>query len=597
MPVVTGTNADDVLYGTVGDDTLQGLWNYDWLFGSAGNDSLDGGTEIDVVIYDTLPGSIVADLGTGRAVKSIGGTDTLVGIENIHGTALADRLTLSPVGGYAMGRSGNDTLTGAAERDQFLPGSGNDSIDGRDGYDWLEYLDDGNDSAGASSIGVAINVFTGTATDNWGGTDRFSNIEEFRGTRAADVILAGGSLGDLFIRFIGRDGADTMDGAGNLNVEVAYQADPGAVIVDLAAGTGRDGYGFTDRLFNLRRVQGSDFADTISGDAADNILSGGGGHDRVLGGAGGDTLRGAQGDDTLLGQDGHDLLNGDTGHDRAEGGAGNDTLFGEDGNDVLFGEAADDQLIGGNGADSLYGQDGADVLFGENDNDLLAGGAGMDTLFGQAGQDTLAGEAGDDTLVGGDGQDQLLGQDGPDQLFGEAGHDILIGGAEGDTLLGQAGDDNLFGETGADVLAGGDGQDNLYGQEGDDSLYGEAGNDVLWAGFGQDVVSGGAGADIIYFAAPNQGTDMVFDFNRAEGDRLYVQASGFSAPAGFQLTAGTGFHSGAGVRPTANTATFYHDTSTQALWFDPDGTGGAGAHVVAFMMGGPALLASDIVFV
>jgi hypothetical protein len=33
------------------------------------------------------------------------------------------------------------------------------------------------------------------------------------------------------------------------------------------------------------------------------------------------------------------------------------------------------------------------------------------------------------------------------------------------------------------------------------------------------------------------------------------------------------------------------------LWFDADGTGGAGAHVVAFMMGGPALLASDIVFV
>lgn len=284
MPVVTGTNADDVLYGTAGDDTLQGLWNYDWLFASAGNDSLDGGTEIDTVFYDTIAGGVVADLGTGRAVKSIGGTDTLVGIENIHGTLLADRLTLSPVGGYAMGRSGNDALSGAAGRDQFLPGSGNDSINGGDGYDWLEYLDDGLDSAGASAFGVSINVFTGSATDNWGGTDSFADIEEFRGTRAADVMLAGGALGDLFIRFIGRDGADTMDGAGNLNVEIAYQADPAAVIVDLAAGTGRDGHGFTDRLFNVRRVQGTDFADTIMGDAAANILSGGGGDDLVGGG-------------------------------------------------------------------------------------------------------------------------------------------------------------------------------------------------------------------------------------------------------------------------------------------------------------------------
>jgi len=362
MSVVTGTNADDVLHGTAGDDTLQGLWNYDWLVGSAGHDRLDGGTEIDLVMYDTLPGAVVADLGAGHAVKASGGTDTLIGIENIHGTAFADRLTLSATGGYALGRAGADTLTGAAGRDQFLPGSGNDSIDGRDGYDWLDYRDDGYDSAGASARGVTINVFTGTATDNWGGTDRFANIEEFRGTDAADAMLAGGTLGHLFIRFFARGGDDTIDGGGNLNVELAYQAAPGAVLVDLAAGTARDGQGGTDVLLNLRRVQGGDFADSITGDATANILSGGGGDDLVAGGAGGDTLRGAEGRDTLLGQDGDDLLAGDAGDDRAEGGAGRDSLFGDTGDDTLLGGGGDGLLAAGAGQDSVQGGDGLDSL-------------------------------------------------------------------------------------------------------------------------------------------------------------------------------------------------------------------------------------------
>ena len=108
---------------------------------------------------------------------------------------------------------------------------------------------------------------------------------------------------------------------------------------------------------------------------------------------------------------------------------------------------------------------------------------------------------------------------------------------------------------------------------------------------------GGAGGDIFYFGEPNEGIDMIFDFNRVEGDRLYVKAPSFSAPVGFQLTEGMGFFSGPGVMPQMATATFYQDTNTQALWFDADGTGPSGASVVAFLIGNPALSASDIVFV
>lgn len=284
----------------------------------------------------------------------------------------------------------------------------------------------------------------------------------------------------------------------------------------------------------------------------------------------------------------HDRLRGTSVADAIRGDAGNDTVFGGGGNDTLGGGVWDDQL---------YGEDGNDQVNGNAGHDVVVGGAGNDTLYGEDDNDVGFGETGADLIILGFGDDRGYGQDGNDTLFGEAGTDLLVGGAGNDMLYGQDGQDAIFGETGNDVLAGGHGHDGLYGQDGNDTLWGETDNDVLNGGLGQDTLYGGAGADIFFFDRPNGGTDMIMDFNSGEGDRLYVQAGAFSAPAGFGLTDGTGFLSGAGARPNAQTATFYRDNNSQALWFDPDGTGPSGAHVVAFLIGNPALAAGDIVFV
>ena len=249
---------------------------------------------------------------------------------------------------------------------------------------------------------------------------------------------------------------------------------------------------------------------------------------------------------------------------------GNDTLYGEDGDDFLNGNAGQDSLIGGHGRDTLYGEDGNDVLFGES---------------------------GQDSLIGGHGNDTLYGQDDADVLFGEAGADTLVCGFGNDTAYGQAGRDQVFGEGGDDVLSGGSDDDAVYGQAGDDSVNGDEGNDVVSGGDGLDKLTGGAGVDIFYFERPNGGTDMVMDFDRTQGDHIYVAAAAFAAPAGFKLTAEIGFFARAGALPAFATATFYQDTRTQALWFDPDGTGPSGPNVVAFLIGNPALSAGDIVFV
>ena len=58
-----------------------------------------------------------------------------------------------------------------------------------------------------------------------------------------------------------------------------------------------------------------------------------------------ETLLGTGEDDTLTGNDGGDILNGGYGDDQLDGGAGNDVLDGDRGSDVLRGGAGDDTLI------------------------------------------------------------------------------------------------------------------------------------------------------------------------------------------------------------------------------------------------------------
>lgn len=319
--------------------------------------------------------------------------------------------------------------------------------------------------------------------------------------------------------------------------------------------------------------------------------------DLVMLGTGNDTMFGYLGNDTIYGEAGADVLNGGDDNDQLFGGLGNDILNGDAGNDVLNGNSGADTLDGGDGNDTLFGEDGKDILKGGNGDDVLIGGHDDDNLQGGDGNDQLFGESNNDTLIGGFGDDQLFGQAGDDTLFGEAGVDRLEGGTGNDTLFGQDGNDTLFGEDGNDTLVGGNNDDTLFGQNGADTLNGEAGNDTLVGGADGDTLTGGTGADNFFFETKTGATDIITDFNRAEGDKLLFQASGFNVPVGFTLTAGVGFLNGPGVVPVATTATFYFDTNSKALFFDADGTGPEGTRVVAFLINSPALQASDFIFV
>lgn len=332
------------------------------------------------------------------------------------------------------------------------------------------------------------------------------------------------------------------------------------------------------------------------------------GSEVAFGGAGGDLIVAGEGDDLVYGESGNDSLNGSYGQDRLFGGDGEDlldggdgeyadTLYSENGHDFLFGGAGGDLLAGGRDNDSLYGEDGDDTLFGEHGQDNLIGGIGADVLYGQDDRDTLWGENGNDRLYGGINDDVIFGQDNEDTIWGEDGHDRLIGGNGNDIMYGQADFDTLFGENGNDQLFGGVGNDVLYGQGNNDQLWGEAGQDFLSGGTGADQLAGGLGADTFYFTNRSEGTDTILDFSHAEGDNIFLQASQFSAPAGFQLASGVGFLIGAGVHSVAQTATVLFDTQSNYLWFDPDGTGGSDRSLIAFLPNAPVVQAGDFWFV
>ncbi len=117
------------------------------------------------------------------------------------------------------------------------------------------------------------------------------------------VNVINGGAGDDSIA--GRGGADTLDGGAGTDI-VDYSDSVGGVNVTLGAAnvvtTGIGGDAAGDKIKNFEGILGSDFNDTLKGNAGDNIFIGGLGADTLTGGAGADKFfytTAAQGNDTI----------------------------------------------------------------------------------------------------------------------------------------------------------------------------------------------------------------------------------------------------------------------------------------------------------
>lgn len=280
--LVIGTPAADTLEGLSGNDLVRGLEGGDLLLGKDGSDRLEGGHGDDYI-----------EGGTGN--------DALFGGEGgdrLLGEAGDDRLD---------GGDGSDKLEGGEGNDRLQGGAESDTIDGGSGsHDLASWWRDGGPTGG----GVVADLSIGTAERGAGEADLLTAIEDLRGTDASDTLRGDESANTLLgmsgdDRLFGLDDADTLDGgkgsdlldggAGQRDL-VSFAGGGPAATVDLAAGLATQGSD-TDLLVGIEGALGSDFNDTLLGDAAGNELRGLGGNDLLYGGLGADSLTGGIGRD------------------------------------------------------------------------------------------------------------------------------------------------------------------------------------------------------------------------------------------------------------------------------------------------------------
>jgi Ca2+-binding RTX toxin-like protein len=125
---LNGNGGNDTLYGGDGADTLNGGDGDDTLVGGAGADTLNGGDGNDTVSYLTSTAGVKVNLGLTTAQISGGEAngDSLLGFENLTGSAFSDILT---------GNGQSNRLAGGASDDSLHGGEGNDFVIGGGGVD------------------------------------------------------------------------------------------------------------------------------------------------------------------------------------------------------------------------------------------------------------------------------------------------------------------------------------------------------------------------------------------------------------------------------------------------------------------------------
>ena len=418
VSMVFGGAGDDVMAGGSLTRGSNGLF-WEMFRGNGGNDTLNGAnsySEGDDASSDradysnnTSAQAINVNLVTGKVSDGLGGTDTLIDINQVWGGA------------------GDDTFLGGAGKETFDGGAGSDTIDGGGGSNRVAYQQSTSGvivNVGSSSISVNTSLYAvtgmsgvktiaaGTANDGMGGTDVLRNITNVNGSdysdylRGTDIVgarsLLAGYGGDNYL--VGGAGIGVADYSHvplylGFDVFIASLAPDsnGKVLVN-------NRLGGTDTLLNIKGLAGTHGADSLTGGAGDEVFRGNGGDDTIDGGAGNDWVfysNSPTGVDvnlaTGLATDGWNganglILLGGTDHlsniENAEGSNYADKLTGNGGDNLFRGLLGDDTIDGGAGNDTAYYSGAkADYVITK-----LADGSYTvrDTVAGRDGTDTLA---------------------------------------------------------------------------------------------------------------------------------------------------------------------------------------------------------------
>jgi Ca2+-binding RTX toxin-like protein len=474
-------NIDNGRITAAGAANLSGNDLANLIYAGAGNNLLDGGAGIDTLSYLYAGAGVSVDLASSAAQATGGsGLDTLLGFENLTGSAFNDSLSGDAADNVVDGGGGIDTLTGGDGNDTYIVNSAFDVV--------IE-----SNAAAAGGVDLVLSS-AGTHTLS-------ANVENGRITTAAASTLTGNALDNLLFAGAGDNTLNGSSGADTASYQFAASAVTVGLDTTLAQATGGSG---SDRLLNIENLTGSAFNDSLSGNAAANVLDGSGGIDTLTGGDGNDTYivnsafdvviesnaAAAGGVDLVLSSAGTHTLSANVENGRITTAAAS-TLTGNALDNLLFAGAGDNTLNG------TLGNDTASYLF------ATAGvTVGLDTTLAQA--------------TGGSGSDRLLNIE---------------------NLTGSAFDDALTGSAAINILRGGDGNDRLSSGLGNDTLLGGAGNDqfvfeaTLNASTNVDRIGDFTAGDLI---------SLDNDVFTALGAAGALAAGSFTAGAGVVGNSGTG---------------------------------------------------------
>jgi autotransporter-associated beta strand protein len=621
---------------------------------------------------------VISETGSAARFKKLGtGTLTLTGVNTYDTQTNIEGGTLKLSGAGSIANSNAiamfagttldiaDTTNGATVNDLFngsVSGFANINLGGKslDVMNVDARVGNLNFIGGAGADAVAFSL--ATLLSNYSlATDAFTNWTSGLDTislsgNALNNTLTGSVQNEVIFGNGGSDviqggaGSDTLIGGTNSSIgdTLVYSASSAGVTVSLFANTASGGDAAGDTISGFENLTGSTHNDTLSGNAAANVLRGEDGVSDTLsyassnaavtvnlasnvasgGHAQGDTISGFE---NLLGSAFADSLTGSTGANDIRSNAGNDSIYLGAGAGADFADGGDDfdtlsyysQTQGAiiNMANQVANAGAAlgdtfiniERINGSNTaTDTIRGDANDNTFYGYGGADSLFGEAGGDTLIGGAGDDSL---------YGGAGIDIIDGGANFDTAsyysevagaiidlnfqtanAGSALGDSLIdieringSNTGADSLTGNDNSNYLVGYGGVDTLLGGGGDDTLRGGLGADILSGNAGADKFRYDAVNEGGDSISTVSTL--DDFQFLRTAFGNLAGANVAAINFLSRASGNAATTINHRFIFDETTDTLWFDSNGTGAGGLTMIADIGSNTTLLHTDLLLV
>jgi Ca2+-binding RTX toxin-like protein len=298
---------EDVNAGSVGSWESSGILDVSDLFGQPGGTLFlasvqargitNGSLTVGAVTRD---GQLVVIAAPGATVTPAVDIDTLISIENVTGTALADTIVGNASANFLRGEGGADRIFGGAGNDWLDGGAGSDVLSGDAGHDF--YVTDGADTL---SEGINGGIDTVSSSVSW----RLGlNFEKLVLTGSASISGTGNAARNV-LDGSAAAGANVLKGlAGNDDYVVGARDS----IVEAANG-GADCVQSSQISLKLAqyanvehgRLLGAS-ALNISGNALNNALVGNDGANVISGGAGNDTLNGGLGRDTLIGGVGWD---------------------------------------------------------------------------------------------------------------------------------------------------------------------------------------------------------------------------------------------------------------------------------------------------